>query len=141
VTGLTKPAFAAVALTLLCAASGLLAQDSGTEDQSRPSDEQSAPAQRVRVSQEVSRGLLIRRVQPKYPKKARKEGIQGTVVLHAIISKEGDITSLELVSGDPILASAAIEAVKQWKYKPYLIEGIPVAVDTEIKVNFTLSRN
>ena len=95
----------------------------------------------MRVSQEVSRGLLIRRVQPKYPKKARKEGIQGTVVLHAIISKEGDITSLELVSGDPILASAAIEAVKQWKYKPYLIEGIPVAVDTEIKVNFTLSRN
>jgi len=141
VTGLTKPTFVVVALILLCAASGLSAQDGGTQDQSRPAEEQTAPAQRVRVSQGVSQGLLIKRVQPKYPKKARKEGVQGTVVLHAIISKEGDITSLELVSGDPLLAPAAIEAVKQWKYKPYLLQGNPVAVDTQIVVNFTLSRN
>jgi len=136
----SKSAFVMV-LVLLCAANGLSAQDNGTQEQPRPAEEQSAPAQRVRVLQGVSQGLLIKRVQPKYPKKARKEGIQGTVVLHAIISKEGDITSLELVSGDPLLASAAIEAVKQWKYKPYLLQGNPVAVDTEIVENFTLSRN
>jgi periplasmic protein TonB len=63
------------------------------------------------------------------------------VTLHALIGKTGDIENLELVSGDPLLAPAAIDAVKQWKYKPYLFKGNPVVVDTEIRVNFTLSNN
>ncbi|MGC2794518.1 MAG: TonB family protein, partial [Candidatus Sulfotelmatobacter sp.] len=95
--------------------------------------------QRVRVSQGVSAGLLVRRVQPNYPPLARQARIQGTVVLHAVIAKDGSIQGLTLISGHPMLAPAAIDAVKQWKYKPYLLNGEPVEVDTEVLVNFTLS--
>src|SRR5271166_4790411 len=98
-----------------------------------------ATPQRVRVSQGVSQGLLVRRVQPNYPPLARQARIQGTVVLHAVISKDGSIEGLTLISGHPMLAPAAIDAVKQWKYKPYLLNGEPVEVDTEVLVNFTLS--
>ncbi len=98
-----------------------------------------ATPQRVRVSQGVSAGLLVRRVQPNYPPLARQARIQGQVVLHAVISKDGSITGLTLISGHPMLAPAAIDAVKQWKYKPYLLNGEPVEVDTEVLVNFSLS--
>jgi periplasmic protein TonB len=98
-----------------------------------------ATPQRVRVSSGVSTGLLIRKVNPNYPPLARQARIQGTVVLHAVISKEGSIENLTLVSGHPMLAPAAIDAVKQWKYKPYLLNGEPVEVDTEVQVNFTLA--
>jgi protein TonB len=98
-----------------------------------------ATPQRVRVSQGVSQGLLVKRVQPTYPPLARQARIQGSVILRAQISKDGSIEGLTLVSGHPMLAPAAIEAVKQWKYKPYLLNGEPVEVDTEVLVNFTLS--
>jgi len=98
-----------------------------------------ATPQRVRVSQGVSAGLLVRKVSPNYPPLARQARIQGQVVLRAVISKDGSITGLTLVSGHPMLAPAAIEAVKQWKYKPYLLNGEPVEVDTEVQVNFTLA--
>jgi periplasmic protein TonB len=98
-----------------------------------------ATPQRVRVSQGVSQGLLVRRVQPTYPPLARQARIQGVVILQAQISKEGSITNLQLISGHPMLAPAAIEAVKQWKYKPYLLNGEPVEVETQIQVNFTLA--
>jgi periplasmic protein TonB len=94
---------------------------------------------RVRVSTGVSTGLLIKRVQPNYPPLARQARIQGQVVLQAEISKEGTIQNLQLISGHPMLAPAAIEAVKQWRYKPYLLNGEPVAVETQVVVNFTLS--
>lgn len=83
-------------------------------------------------------GLLEYRVQPVYPPEARREGIQGTVVLRAVISKEGLIEGLQLISGPNELAPAAIDAVKQWRYRPYLLMGNPVKVDTEIQVNFQL---
>jgi len=98
-----------------------------------------ATPQRVRVSQGVSNGLLIKKVQPTYPPLARQARIQGQVVLHAEISKEGTIQNLQLISGHAMLAPAAIEAVKQWRYKPYLLNGEPVAVETEVIVNFSLS--
>jgi len=98
-----------------------------------------ATPQRVRVSQGVSNGLLIKKVQPTYPPLARQARIQGTVVLHAEISKDGTIQNLQLISGHAMLAPAAIEAVKQWRYKPYLLNGEPVAVETEVIVNFSLS--
>src|SRR5437879_10652457 len=98
-----------------------------------------ATPQRVRVSSGVSQGLLLRRVNPTYPPLARRARIQGTVILQAQISKTGDIENLQLVSGHPMLAPAAIEAVKQWKYKPYLLNGEPVEVDTQVQVNFTLA--
>ena len=98
-----------------------------------------ATPQRVRVSQGVTQGLLTRRVNPTYPPLARQARIQGSVVLQAEISKAGDIQNLRLVSGHPMLAPAAIEAVKQWKYRPYILNGEPVEVETQITVNFTLS--
>ena len=98
-----------------------------------------ATPQRVRVSQGVSTGLLVRKVNPAYPPLARQARIQGTVILQAEISKTGDIQNLRLISGHPMLAPAAIEAVKQWKYKPYLLNGEPVEVETQVQVNFTLS--
>src|ERR1700691_1390172 len=98
-----------------------------------------ATPQRVRVSQGVVSGLKVRDVKPVYPPLARQARIQGTVVLHAVISKDGSIEGLTLVSGHPMLAPAAIDAVKQWKYKQYLLNGEPVEVDTEVQVNFTLA--
>jgi periplasmic protein TonB len=98
-----------------------------------------ATPQRVRVSQGVTQGLLIRKVQPTYPPLARQARIQGSVLLQAEISRTGDIENLRLISGHPMLAPAAIEAVKQWKYKPYILNGEPVEVETQITVNFTLS--
>jgi protein TonB len=77
-------------------------------------------------------------VQPVYPPEARQDRIQGTVILHAIISKEGRIADLRLISGPKELAPAAIGAVQQWRYRPYLLMGSPVEVDTEIQVNFRL---
>jgi protein TonB len=98
-----------------------------------------ATPQRVRVSQGVTQGLLIRKVQPIYPPLARQARIQGTVLLQAEISKDGTIENLHLISGHPMLAPAAIEAVKQWRYKPYILNGEPVEVETQITVNFTLA--
>ena len=98
-----------------------------------------ATPQRVRVSQGVTQGLLIHKVQPNYPPLARQARIQGSVVLQAVISKDGAIENLRLVSGHPMLAPAAIDAVKQWRYKPYILNGEPVEVETQITVNFTLA--
>jgi protein TonB len=98
-----------------------------------------ATPQKVRVSQGVSQGLLIKKVQPPYPPLARQARIQGQVVLQADISKDGTIQNLRLVSGHPMLAPAAIEAVKQWRYKPYYLNGEPVEVETQITVIFSLS--
>ncbi|OLE56883.1 MAG: energy transducer TonB [Chloroflexi bacterium 13_1_20CM_2_59_7] len=98
-----------------------------------------ATPQRVRVSQGVTQGLLIRKIQPTYPPLARQARIQGSVLLQAEISREGTIENLRLISGHPMLAPAAIEAVKQWRYKPYILNGEPVEVETQITVNFTLS--
>ena len=98
-----------------------------------------ATPQRVRVSSGVQSGLLVRRVNPTYPPLARQARIQGVVLLQAQISKDGNIENLQLISGHPMLAPAAIEAVKQWKYKPYLLNGEPVEVETQVQVNFTLA--
>jgi protein TonB len=96
------------------------------------------PVQRVRVSQGVVKGLLMNRVEPTYPTVAREARIQGEVVLTAVIDKDGNIENLQLVSGHPMLVPAAIDAVKQWRYKPYLLNGQPVEVVTTITVNFEL---
>ena len=98
-----------------------------------------AQPQRVRISQGVTKGLLIRRVEPAYPPLARSARVQGEVVLSAVISINGEIENLQLVSGHPMLVPAALTAVKQWKYKPYLLNGQPTEVETTITVIFTLS--
>jgi len=95
-------------------------------------------AQMLRVSQGVSQGLLLKRVQPAYPAQALQMRVQGAVQLQAVIGKEGNITDVKVLSGDGTLARAAIDAVKQWKYKPYFLNGEPVEIQTQITVNFKL---
>ncbi len=94
---------------------------------------------RVRISQGVTEGRLIQKIEPAYPIIARAGRIQGEVVLTAIISKTGEIQNLMLVSGHPMLVPAAINAVKQWRYRPFLLNGEPVEVETTITVSFQLS--
>jgi len=90
----------------------------------------------IRISQGVSQGLLIKRVQPKYPSAALAVRAQGAVQIEATINKEGNVTNLKVLSGDPVLARAALEAVRQWRYKPYYLDGDPVEIQTQITVNF-----
>ena len=87
----------------------------------------------------LGEGSLLRRVQPTYPALAKQVRIQGPVELQAIISKTGTIEHLIVVRGHPMLAAAALEAVRQWRYRPYLLNHEPIEVETEITVNFVLS--
>jgi protein TonB len=98
-----------------------------------------ATPQKVRVSQGVSEGLLLHKVTPSYPPLAKQARIQGAVLLQATIGKDGSIQNLRVQSGHPMLTQAAIDAVRQWKYKPYLLNGEAVEVETTVQVNFTLS--
>ena len=84
-------------------------------------------------------GNLIYRVQPAYPPLARQARIQGQVVLRAMISREGTIEHLQVLSGHPMLAPAAVDAVRQWRYRPYVLNGEPVEVETQVTVNFVLA--
>jgi periplasmic protein TonB len=98
-----------------------------------------AAPQRVRVSAGVTQGMIIHRVNPTYPQMAKIARVQGPVVLAAIIGKDGAIQNLHVVSSaSPLLNQSAIDAVKQWRYRPYILNGEPVEVDTQITVNFTL---
>lgn len=110
------------------------------EAEGAPSKPLVAEPQRVKVSSGVSSGLLIKKVVPIYPYEARAAYIEGTVVLQAEINKTGDITDLELLDGPIELAGSAVAAVRQWKYKPYLLMGRPVTVMTQIQVNYQLQR-
>jgi protein TonB len=95
--------------------------------------------QRVRISQGVTKGLLVHRLEPTYPTLAKAARVQGEVILTAIINTNGEIENLQLVSGHPMLVPAALAAVKQWRYKPYLLNGQPVEVETTITVIFALT--
>jgi protein TonB len=86
-------------------------------------------------------GFLIHRVQPDYPILARQTRVQGPVEIAAVIGKEGAIENLRVVSGHPMLIRAALDAVKQWRYRPYILNGEPIEVDTRITVNFSLGGN
>jgi protein TonB len=131
-----------IAAALIVSWSGLATGKS--QDQSSPPAATPAPTQqdvpkRVSVAAGVMRSFQIRKVNPTYPEKARRKRIQGTVTMNAIIDQGGNVASLQLVSGDPILAKAATEVVKQWKYRPYLLDGHAVEVETVLQVNFALS--
>jgi protein TonB len=96
--------------------------------------------QRIRVGGNVQSAKIIRQPKPIYPPLAKQARIQGVVKFTAIIARDGTIQSLQLISGHPLLAPAAMEAVKQWVYQPTLLNGEPVEVVTQIDVNFTLSQ-
>ena len=97
-----------------------------------------ARPQRIRVSQRVSEGLLIKRVDPEYPDGARQKHVEGSVTLIGLIDKNGNVAELSVVSGPSLLVPATLEAVRQWKYKPYLLQGEPLAMQTQIVVLFLL---
>lgn len=132
-----------VVITLL-AATGAFSQDTQKEPpppQSSASDssQSNAPKPRpVRVPGNVAAAMLIRHVTPVYPAAAKEQHVEGTLLLHAIIGKDGTLQNLVYVSGPPILMSSAMDAVKQWQYKPTLLNGEPVEVDTTISVVYTL---
>ena len=90
----------------------------------------------IRISQGVSQGLLIKRVQPIYPPAALKVHAQGAVQIEATINKEGNVINTKVLRGDAVLARAALDAVRQWRYKPYYLDGEPVEIQTQITVNF-----
>jgi periplasmic protein TonB len=95
---------------------------------------------RIRQGGNITAKMLKHKVQPKYPKEARDNGIQGTVRLHAVIARDGTVAQLEVVSGHPLLVQSALDAVRQWKYRPTLLNGVPVEVDTTIDVIYSLNR-
>jgi protein TonB len=99
------------------------------------------PAARTFRTSNMLEGSLIRRVQPTYPPLARSARIQGSVVLYALISKAGTMENLHVLSGHPMLAPAALDAVSQWRYRPYILNNEPIEVETQITVNFWLSGN
>jgi TonB family protein len=94
----------------------------------------------VRISSGVAAGLVVSKVNPQYPPEAARAGIQGMVVLLIKIGKDGRPHDIQFISGIPQLADAAIEAVKQWQYKPYTLNHEPIEVETTVQVNFTVHR-
>ena len=104
-----------------------------------PPPKQEAP-KRIRVGGQVQQAKLISQPKPRYPPLAKQARIQGTVRLEAIISKQGMIDQLRVVSGHPLLVQSALDAVRQWRYQPTHLNNEPVEVSTTIDVNFTLSQ-
>jgi periplasmic protein TonB len=120
---------------------GLAAQGAGVPPPTLIPEEDPAikpTLQALNISQGVSQGLLIKKVAPEYPSNAIRLRIEGTVELMATISKAGEISHIQILSGDSQLTKAAADAVKQWKYKPYLLNGEPVEIQTQVTVNFKL---
>jgi protein TonB len=95
---------------------------------------------RIRVGGEVQDALLVHRIVPAYPSIAKQTRTQGTVVLTAVISREGRVAQLQVISGNVLLVQAAVDAVKQWRYRPTMLNGEPVEVLTTIEVNFRLTQ-
>jgi periplasmic protein TonB len=116
--------------------SGILGSTRGTPVAKAP---EPAP-KRVRLAPRIVEANLIHDVPPTYPPEAGRARIEGAVVLRAVIGKDGTVQDVRVESGLPILAQAAIDAVKQWRYRPYLLNGEPVEVDSRITINFTLTR-
>jgi protein TonB len=102
-------------------------------------EKQAAEQLHTHVGSNVMAGKLIKQPRPNYPGLAKAGRIQGAVRLHVLISKDGTVESIDVVSGHPLLIPAAMEAVKQWVYQPTLLNGEPVGVETEVDVNFTLN--
>ena len=118
-------------------APALRAQDSGSQSVPPP-PAPSAPISRIRVGGNVMAAGILHQVMPVYPPIAKQKGVSGTVVLHAIVGKDGTVRDLQYMSGPPLLMKSALDAVKQWVYKPTKLNGELVEVDTTISVVYTL---
>lgn len=125
--------FGKLAVFILVASVTLWAQSEST------SNPAGAKAKRVRLSAGVAQQNLIHKVVPPYPREAKEIRLQGAVVLNAIIDAQGRIAELTAVSGRKELVPTAVEAVRQWRYRPFTLQGEPIEVETSIIVNFTLA--
>ena len=115
---------------------------SAQENATANSTQEDASASRsIHLAANVAAAQLVHTVVPVYPNDIKKRHIQGTVLLHAIIAKDGTIRELEYVNGPSELMNSAMDAVKQWRYKPTTVDGMPVEVDTKISVVFRLGNN
>ena len=114
-------------------------QSPAGSDTPAASPDRGTGSDRVSLSAEIAQSLLVTKIVPSYPRLAREARVQGEVVLDVDISKEGTIERLRTRTGHPMLIPAAIDAVKQWRYKPYLLNGEPVPVQTQVTVNFSLT--
>jgi len=112
---------------------------SPTQQPSQGTGEPHSALQNANVASGIMSGLLVKKVAPVYPEEARSAYIQGTVILNAVISKEGDIVKLEVMDGPIELVGSAVNAVRRWKYRPYTRNGEPVEVITPVQVNYQLS--
>jgi protein TonB len=101
--------------------------------------ENKSQLRQVKVARGVIQGMKIKDVAPIYPPNAKYARIQGSVLLRAVINKNGDVADLEVLDGPIELVVSAVNAVRQWKYRPYILMGEPVEVDTTITVNYVLS--
>lgn len=99
---------------------------------------QQAPAKKIRVSQGVLEGSILHKVDPQYPQEARDNRVQGDVVLRILIDEQGNVIEAKPVSGPPLLTDAAVDAMMQWKFKPYLLNGDPVQVESVFTIRFRL---
>jgi protein TonB len=93
---------------------------------------------KLRISQGVAEGNILHKVPPRYPLEAKQKNITGDVILGFTIDRSGNVTGLKIISGHPLLAPAAVDAVRQWKYRPYLLNGEPVDVETTARISFRM---
>jgi len=103
-----------------------------------PTPEAGPKPMKLRVSPGVAESLISHKVQPKYPREAKEKRIEGDVVIKIVIGRDGEVKSLEGSHGESILMQAAMEAIRQWKYKPCLLDGQPVEVESQVKISFHL---
>jgi len=137
----TQPAASDAAAQATPRAAPARPESSGTTMHATATPASASGLPRVRVSQGVMAGMALSKVPVRYPADAKAARVQGQVVVRVLVSKTGDVQSVHLMSGDPLLAPAAIEAVKQWKYRPYILNGNAVEVDTTATVIFSLAGN
>lgn len=130
-----KPVRAATTIPFDFALDASLTHD---ESKTGPPKDSETPVPRVRISNQLSGGRLVHKVNPVYPAEAREKHVQGTVLFQAVIGRDGKIKELNVTSGPVELVPAAYKAVKEWRYQPYELKGSPVEVETLIMVNFTL---
>jgi protein TonB len=122
-------------LTLPCAFGIQSASPSPTATPT-PTNEEPKRPQKLRISSGIAEGLVLHKVNPHYPREARIEHITGDVLLQVTIDRAGNVATVKAVQGARVLADAAVDAVKQWKYRPYMLNGEPIEVETTVKIQF-----
>ena len=115
-------------------------QKSDSSDASSQNRSESQTPHRPRVSREVAEQLVKKKVPPHYPDAARAQHVEGVVLLQVDIDREGIVEKVVLISGHPLLAPAAIEAVQEWRYKPFKLNGEPFPIETQVLITFSLRR-